>query len=93
MHLQKKDKGAKAYQVNEKDDGLWKENRWVVALLLLRCESSTTTVLGAEDYKKLRLWEKMGKDMDSKWQKNEREGKISHFISPRKIESRSLGHD
>ena len=34
----------------------------------------------------------MGKETDSEWQKNEREGKISPFISPRKIKSRPLDH-
>ena len=69
-----------------------KEDRWVVAPLLLRRMSSKIEAQRAKDYENGGSVNKNGKETNSERQKSEKEGKILPFISPRRIKSRPLDH-
>ena len=90
------DDGPEAYLVGEMNEDM-KEDRKMVAPLLLRRTSSATTVQKAKRAKggklvgteeKERIW----RNIDSEMQKSVKEGKISPFISPWKIKSRPLDY-
>ena len=66
------------------------EDRWLVALPLLCRVSSAVTTQRAEDYEEGDSGKENREEINSERLKSEKEGKISPFISQRRIKSRPL---
>ena len=90
------DDGTEAYLVGKMNEDM-KEDRKMVAPLLLHRTSSATTVQKAKNARGRKLVgmeeiERVWRNTDGEIRKNEKEGKVSPFIGPRKIKSRSLDY-